>query len=329
MSVVVTTEQVRNLTSKGVDVLLSMTQLPEEMEKTETNKLVGVLVAGGAIQFPHPDYDGINNLERVEWSEVAFFRNMYRARLDLLDSVVFAEIREGDTEKSPSDPEIQKFIISKLVGTYIAYLALEASSILYDADYKIKTKQELVDKLVSNFETAIDNIGHVIPIDSDELDEELVEHHGLKEVTYEIDLEMPGEKFTLMTLKSLLIRLEDLSNFDYLYAIFALICFIAGDSTDVVDEILDNILDFTNKAAINEDELSEKIDNMQNDLETTLSEKDSALNFISVMLLNAAVSNGIDITAEDLDKLKEKVLKDIEIMKSTDANEPKDAQEQK
>lgn len=325
MSVVVTTEQIRNLIDKGVDVLLSMVNLPEELENSETNKLAGLMLAGGAIQFPHPDYNGIDNIKRAEWTEVAFYRNMYRAKLDLLDSVVFAEIREGDTEKSPSDPEIQKFIISKLIGTYIAYLALEASSILYDTERKIKTKKELLDELVSDFDMAVDGIAHVIPIDSDELDEELVEHHGLKEVTYEIDIELPDEKFTLMTLKQLLISLEHLELDEYLYAILAIICFIAGDSTDVVDELLDNILDFTNKAAINEDELSEKIDNMQNDLETTLSEKDSALNFISVMLLNAAVSNGIDITEEDLDKLKEKVLKDIEIMKSTEVN----AQEQK
>lgn len=324
MSVVVTTEQIYSLINKGVDVLLSMVNLPEELENSETNKLAGLMLAGGAIQFPHPDYNGIDNIKRVEWTEVAFYRNMYRAKLDLLDSVVFAEIREGDTEKRPSDPEIQKFIISKLIGTYIAYLALEASSMLYDTEHKIKTKKELVDELVSNFDMAIDNIAHVIPVDSDGLDEELVEHHGLKEVTYEIDIELPDEKFTLMTLKQLLINLEHLDLSEYLYAILAIICFIAGDSTDVVDELLDNILDFTNKAAINEDELSEKIDNMQNDLETTLSEKDSALNFISVMLLNAAISNGIDITGEDLDKLKDKVLKDIEIMRST-----KDAEEQK
>ena len=329
MSVVVTTEQIHNLTSKAVDALLSMTNLPEELENSETNKLAGLLLAGGATQFPDAEYNGIDNLKRAEWSEVAFYRNMYRARLDLLDSVVFAEIREGDTEKSPSDPEIQKFIISKLIGTYIAYLALEASSILYSAEFKIKTKQELVDKLVSNFDMGIDNIVHVITIDSDELDEELVEHHGLKEATYEIDIELPDEKFTLMTLKQLLINIEHLDASAYLYAILAIICFVAGDSTDVVDELLDNILDFTKKAAVNEEELTEKIDNMQNDLETTLSEKDSALNFISVMLLNAAVSNGMDITAEDLDKLKEKVLKDIEIMKATEANKPKDAQEQK
>lgn len=324
MSVVVTTEQIYSLTDKAVDVLLSMTNLPEELEKVEANKLMGLMLAGGAIQFPDAEYNGIDNLKRTEWSEVAFYRNMYSARMDLLDSLVFAEIREGDTEKQPSDPEIQKFIISKLLGTYIAYLALEASSVLYHADSGIKTKKELVDRLVSNFDMAIDGIGHVIPIDSDELDEELVEHHGLKEVTYEIDIELPDEKFTLMTLKQLLINLEHLDASEYLYALFAIICFIAGDNTDVVDEIINGILEFTNRKAYDEDELSEKIDNMQNDLETTLSEKDSALNFISVMLLNAAVSNGIDITEEDLDKLKDKVLKDIEIMRST-----KDAEEQK
>lgn len=324
MSVVVTTEQIYSLTDKAVDVLLSMTNLPEELEKVETNKLMGLMLAGGAIQFPDAEYNGIDNLKRTEWSEVAFYRNMYSARMDLLDSLVFAEIREGDTEKQPSDPEIQKFIISKLLGTYIAYLALEASSVLYHADGDIKTKKELVDRLVSNFDMAIDGIGHVIPIDSDELDEELVEHHGLKEVTYEIDIELPDEKFTLMTLKQLLINLEHLDASEYLYALFAIICFIAGDSADVVDEIINGILEFTNRKGYDEDELNEKIDNMQNDLETTLSEKDSALNFISVMLLNAAVSNGIDITAEDLNKLKDKVLKDIEIMKST-----KDAEEQK
>ena len=329
MSVVVTTEQIHNLINKGVDVLLSMVNLPEELENSETNKLAGLMLAGGAIQFPDAEYNGIDNLKRTEWSEVAFYRNMYSARMDLLDSLVFAEIREGDTEKQPSDPEIQKFIISKLLGTYIAYLALEASSVLYHADDGIKTKKELVDRLVSNFDMAIDGIGHVIPIDSDELDEELIEHHGLKEVTYEIDIELPDEKFTLMTLKQLLINLEHLDASEYLYALFAIICFIAGDSTDVVDEIINGILEFTNRKGYDEDELSEKIDNMQNDLDTTLSEKDSALNFISVMLLNAAVSNGIDITAEDLDKLKEKVLKDIEIMKATDASEPKDAEEQK
>lgn len=324
MSVVVTTEQIHNLISKGVDVLLSMVNLPEELEKTETNKLTGLMLAGGAIQFPHPDYNGIDNIEKAEWTEVAFYRNMYSAKMDLLDSLVFAEIREGDTEKSPSDPEIQKFIISRLIGTYIAYLASEASSVLYDAKGKIKSKKELVDELVSDFDMAVDGIAHVIPIDSDELDEELVEHHGLKEVTYEIDIELPDEKFTLMTLKQLLISLEHLDLDEYLYAILAIICFIAGDSTDVVDEIINGILEFTNRKGYDEEELSEKIDNMQNDLETTLSEKDSALNFISVMLLNAAVSNGMDITEEDLDKLKEKVLKDIEVVKST-----KDVEEQK
>lgn len=323
MSVVVATEQVYSLTDKALDVLFSMVNLPDDLGQNEANKLMGLMLAGGAIQFPTTDYNGIDILDRTEWSEVAFYRNMYTARMDLLDSLVFAEIREGDTEKRPSDPEIQKFILSKLIATYIAYLALEASSVVYHAEGGIKTKKELVDRLVSNFDIAIDGIGHVIPIDSDELDEELVEHHGLKEVTYEIDIELPDEKFTLMTLKQLLINLEHLDSSNYLYALFAIICFIAGDSTDVVHEILDNILEFTNRKGVDEDELTEKIDNMKNDLDSTLSEKDSALNFISTMLLNAAISNGIEITGEDLDKLKENVLRDIKTIQAT-----KDMEEQ-
>ena len=61
--------------------------------------------------------------------------------------------------------------------------------------------------------------------------------------------------------------------------------------------------------------VEEDIEQLQEEVKSTLSEKDSALNFIAGMLMNAVKVSNLDITEEDLDKLKSRTLEGIKTLK--------------
>ena len=304
MSIFVTKEDLVSVVSKNVDVLLSFISLPEDVKDTEANRILYLKNTGGYVQYPDGDYDGVSNTTLADWSEAAFLREMLSYRLELMDSLVIPSIREGETERDPSDPEVRDFILPRLIHCFTAYLALIASRTLYNADPRrpITTKDQLVDEVLRD-----------LHIDSDPWDIEYIS----RESKYKITLVGDDEKLTLLYLKYFITYIGYTGDEITGYTLRLLLLILSIGHTDMnsIYSVYDGMLNNHKEVQEEASKVEEDIEQLQEEVKSTLSEKDSALNFIAGMLMNAVKVSNLDITEEDLDKLKSRTLEGIKTLK--------------